>query len=230
VRDQPWAGNAEYLGGLRTQVRINTDLSITSPLLLELASHEAYPGHHTESVCKEARLIRRGHVELGVYLYPTPQALVSEGIAEVALEALLEERVDETAAECLRPLRIPYDADVTAAVRQAEKTLLPIAANIAMLLDDGRTFEEVSAYARRWMIHGDAYVSKVLASLISRRWPPVESCYPEGLALCRTYVAGDAGRFSRLLREQLTTIDLLTPPVGNASKSTHARSGPRPDR
>jgi hypothetical protein len=230
VRDQPWAGHADYLGDLRTHVRISTDLPITSPFLLELASHEAYPGHHTESVCKDDPLIRRGHVELGVYLYPTPQALLSEGIAEVALEALMDEHADEMAVECLRPLGIPYDPDVAAVVRQAEKTLLPITANIAMLLDDGRTFDEVSAYARRWMIHSDTYVSQTLSALVSRRWMPVESCYPEGLTLCRTYVAGDPMRFARLLREQLTTIDLLTPPVGDTSKPTPARSRPSRDR
>jgi hypothetical protein len=227
VRDQPWAGYAEYLGDLHTHVRINTDLPITSPFLLELAGHEAYPGHHTESVCKDAPLVRSGHVELGVYLDPTPQALLSEGIAEVALEALLGQRVDEMAVECLRPLAIPYDADVAAVVRQAEKTLMPISANTAMLLDDGRTFEEVSAYARRWMIHSDTWVSQTLSSLVSRRWPPLESCYPEGLALCRTYIAGDPVRFSRLLHEQLTTSDLITPPVGDASKVDACTSAPK---
>jgi hypothetical protein len=228
VRDQPWAGYAEYLGDLHTHVRINTDLPITSTFLLELVSHEAYPGHHTESVCKDAPLFRNGHVELGVYLYPTPQSLLSEGIAEVALEALLGQRVDEIAVERLRHLGIPYDADVAAVVRQAEKSLMPITANIAMLLDDGRTFEEVSAYARRWMIHSDAWVSDTLSDLISRRWPPLESCYPEGLAICRNYVAGDPMRFARLLHEQLTTIDLLTPPAGDTSTPTPCTSAPKP--
>ena len=230
VRDQPWAGYAEYLGDLRTHVRINTDLPITSPFLLELASHEAYPGHHTESVCKDDPLIRRGHVELGVYLYPTPQALLSEGIAEVALEALLGQHVDEIAVQCLRPLGIPYDTDVAAVLRQAEKTLMPITANIAMLLDDGSTFDEVSAYAHRWMIHSDAWVSETLSALVSRRWPPLESCYPEGLALCRTYIAGDPARFSRLLHEQLPTIDLITPPAGDASNSTPPSQAPSRNR
>jgi hypothetical protein len=230
VRDQPWAGHAEYLGDLHTHVRINTDLAITSTFLFELASHEAYPGHHTESVCKFDPLIRRGHVELGVYLYPTPQALLSEGIAEVALEALLGQHVDEMAVECLGPLGIPYDPDVTAVVRQAEKTLLPVTANIAMLLDDGHTFDEVSAYARRWMIHSDTYVSQTLSALVSRRWMPVESCYPEGLTLCRTYVAGDPMRFARLLHEQLTTIDLLPRTGGRHFEADACTFAPRDGR
>ncbi len=50
VRDKPWAGNADYLGDFRTRVRINQDLPIASMRPLELASHEAYPGHHTEQV------------------------------------------------------------------------------------------------------------------------------------------------------------------------------------
>ncbi len=137
VHDKPWGGNADYLGDFRTRVQINQDLPISSFRLLELASHEAYPGHHTEQACKEAHLIRRGRVELAVYLYPTPQALVAEGIGELALEALLGERADEVAAECLRPLGIPYDSETSAVYRKVDKALLPVRANIAMLLDQG---------------------------------------------------------------------------------------------
>jgi len=209
VRDKPWAGNADYLGDFRTRVRINQDLPISSMRLLELASHEAYPGHHTEQVCKEAHLIRRGRVELAVFLYPTPQALVAEGIGELALEALLGERADEVAAECLQPLGIPYDAETAAVYRQVDRALLPVQANLAMLLDEGRSHDEARAYARRWLLEDDKYVGKVLSSLTTRRWAPVESCYPEGLGLCRRFTDGDPARFRRLLQEQLTTVDLL---------------------
>ncbi len=216
VRGQPWAGNAEYLGDLRTHVRINQDLPITSTFLLELVSHEAYPGHHTESVWKEAQLIRRGRVELGVYLYPTPQALLSEGIAELGLDALLGERADEIAAACLVPLGIAYDAKIAAVYRQVQKALLPVHANLAMLLDDGRTREEIWAYARRWMLQDDEYLAKTLAGLAARRWLPAESCYPEGLTLCKGFTRRDPERFRILLAEQLTVTDLL-PPRDNAS-------------
>jgi hypothetical protein len=78
VSGKPWAGNADYLGQGETLIKINTDLPISSPRLLELVCHEAYPGHHAEAVCKDASLIQAsGREELSVYVYPTPQALIS---------------------------------------------------------------------------------------------------------------------------------------------------------
>jgi hypothetical protein len=53
--------------------------------------HETYPGHHAERCSKEERLVRgRGLLEETLVLVPTPQSLVSEGIAELAPQLLLE--------------------------------------------------------------------------------------------------------------------------------------------
>jgi hypothetical protein len=209
TRDQPWGGYAEYLGHARTRVQINQDLPIAAVRLLELASHEAYPGHHTEHACKHARLIGRGRLELAVYLYPTPQALLAEGIAMLALDVVCGEDADELAAECLCPLGIPYDIEIAATYRHLRAALLPVRSNIAMLLDEGQSQSEARAYARRWLLEDDAYVDKVVTSFFSRGWRPYESCYPEGLTLCRRFVKDDPARFRRLLEEQLTTADLL---------------------
>lgn len=67
-------------------------------------------------------------------------------------------------------------------------------------------------------LEDDAYVGKVLESLTSRRWRPTESCYPEGLTLCRRFIDGDRMRFGRLLQEQLTTTDLAST-ASDASRS-----------
>ena len=209
ARDEPWGGYADYLGNARSHVRINQDLPISSVRLLELAGHEAYPGHHTEHACKHARLIGRGRLELAVYLYPTPQALVAEGLAMVALDAVGGEEADALAAECLRPLGIPYDIEIAALYRHLYTALLPLRSNLAMLLDEGQSQTEARAYARRWLLEDDAYVDKIVTSFSSRGWRPYESCYPEGLAICRRFVDGDRTRFRRLLEEQLTTVDLL---------------------
>ena len=209
VRDRPWWGNADYLGDLRTRIGINADRRTPSFRLLELVAHEGYPGHHTEHVSKDAGLIGPlGRVELGVFLYPTPQALVAEGIAELGLEVLLGADADAVGARCLRPLGIAYDVDTAAVYRRAEELLLPIRANIAMLLDERRSPDQMRCYARRWMLEDDEFVDGFVESLISDSWPPYESCYAESLPLCRRFVAGDPHRFGRLLREQLTPGDL----------------------
>jgi hypothetical protein len=209
ARDQPWGGYAEYLGNARSRVQINQDLPISSVRLLELASHEAYPGHHTEHACKHAKLVGHGHLELAVFLYPTPQALIAEGLAMVALDVVCGEDADELAAACLRPLGIPYDVEIAALYRRVHTALLPVRSNIAMLLDEGHSQSEAWSYARRWLLEDDAYVDKVTASLCARGWRPYESCYPEGLALCQRFVNGEPTRFRRLVEEQLTTADLL---------------------
>jgi hypothetical protein len=46
-------------------------------------------------------------------------------------------------------------------------------------------------------------------SVIERSaWRPYESCYPEGLALCRAFAERSRDGFRRLLTEQVTTSDL----------------------
>ncbi len=146
VSDKSWAGNAEYLGRRQTRIAINTDLPIGSHRLLELVCHEAYPGHHSEHACKDAL----GHGELSVFVYPTPQALLAEGIAECAVEALLGRDADQVAADCLRPAGIAYDAVTAPAVRQAETLLLPVRSNVALMLDEGATSAEAHDYAKTW--------------------------------------------------------------------------------
>jgi hypothetical protein len=211
VSGKPWAGNADCLGRLRTRIAINTDLPIASLRLLELVSHEAYPGHHAEHACKDAELIAgRGRLELAAYVYPTPQSLLSEGIACLALDALLGDEAEEIAARCLQPLGIPHDVEVAAAVREAQRSLLGGTSNIAIMLDEERmTTEQARAYARRWMLEANDQVDRSVKSLEDRVWRPYESCYPAGLEVCRSFTAGDPTPYRRLLHEQLTPARLL---------------------
>lgn len=210
VTGKPWGGHCEYLGDLRTRISINTDFPIASLRLLELVTHEIYPGHHTEHVCKDALLRDRGRLELAVYLYPTPQALVSEGLAQMAHEALLGDEAEEIGAAILHPLGIPYDADTAAVVRECRNATLPLWANIPLLVDEGELPEEEAlGYARRWSLEPDDWVEQGVKSLLTTAWRPYASCYPRGVAVCRRFVGGDPGQFKRLLSEQLTTEDLL---------------------
>lgn len=205
ARGQPWAGYAQYRGGLRSLIQINDELPIAAWRMVELVAHEAYPGHHTEHVCKDVALVR-GHnrTELSVWVYPTPQALMAEGIAMLAPEILLGEEIEEVGARCLRPLGIAYDTAGSAAVRQAKELLVAVRSNLALMVDEGMDRAQMRAYARRWLLEDERYVDRVIESLREGHWPPIESCYPEGLRACRRSVGGDADRFGQLLRQQLT--------------------------
>src|SRR5215470_10078096 len=85
VHEVPWLGFCEYRGELRSQISINIDLPLSALELLVLTIHETYAGHHAESCSKEQALVReRGLLEETIALVPTPQSVVSEGIASLA--------------------------------------------------------------------------------------------------------------------------------------------------
>src|SRR5439155_4200758 len=91
VRGQPWLAFNEYLGNLRGRVRVNVDLPKSAMELVHTAIHETYPGHQAERVAKEHLLVRgRGLLEETLVLVPTPQSLITEGIAELAPAMLLD--------------------------------------------------------------------------------------------------------------------------------------------
>lgn len=210
--DKPWSGFNYYLGGLRSRVAINTDLPVLSTSLGHLVAHEAYPGHHTEHTRKEAGLVRRhGHLEETIFLVGTPQCLLAEGLADLGIEVLLGPDHEPLLEAHLRPLGIPYDTDIIAAVRQAGETLGAVRGNAAWLLhQDGRPPAEVVSYLERWSLLPRTRAEKAVEFLTDPTWRAYISCYIEGLRLCRGFVAGDPQRFERLLTEQLVPSDLVS--------------------
>ena len=81
----------------------NIDLPTGAADLIHLAAHEVYPGHHTEHALKEQLLLRdRGLIEEGIQLVPTPQAVLSEGIAEAGEEIVLDDAAREEAYAIVR--------------------------------------------------------------------------------------------------------------------------------
>lgn len=204
---KPWGGFCDYQGGLRTRISISIDLPIPSYRLLELVTHEVYPGHHTDHVFKEP-LIAEGRLELAIALFPTPRSVVAEGIAMLANEILFGADAEHAGAEILRPLGIPYDAQTAAVVRSAHETLAFVGPNLVQLIAEGRVArDDAWAYARRWLIGPDALIERSVA-LLDQPWPAYTICYRTGLALARRFVNGDPQRFGRLLREQLTPEEL----------------------
>jgi hypothetical protein len=204
---KPWGGNCDYLGGGHTRISISTELGIPSYRLLELVTHEVYPGHHTEAVLKEP-LIAEGRLEVAIALFPTPRSVVAEGIACMAHEVVLGDDADRAGAEILRPLGIPYDVETAAVVRSVHETLANVGPNVVQLIGEGgMRRDEAWGYARRWLIGPDELIHKSVA-LLDQPWPHYAICYSKGLVLARRFVGGDPARFERLLREELRPADL----------------------
>jgi hypothetical protein len=173
--------------------------------------HETYPGHHAERCAKEQLLVRdRGLVEETIVLVPTPQSLVSEGIAELAPATLLEGDGGPAIAEVVKDAGIELDLARALAVERAYQPCRWAEVNAALMLhDDGVGEAETQAYLQRWGLMDaklSAHVLRFLREPTSRTYILT---YAAGRELCDAYVGGEPARFRRLLTEQVRVGDLL---------------------
>lgn len=211
VRDQPWSGFNYYLGDLHSRVAINTDLPVLATSIAHLVAHEAYPGHHTEHARKEAGLVRdRGWIEETIFCVGTPQCLLAEGLADLALEVIADGESEQLVAAHLRAQGLHYDPEVASTVRDASESLNAVRANAAWMLHaDGVDVDEVVGYLERWALISNERARKAVEFLTSPVWGSYISCYVEGLPLCRDFVGADPSRFAELLTEQRLPADLV---------------------
>jgi len=210
VTGERWFGYAHYLGGYRTRISVNTDLSFPSAELLGFAGHEGYPGHHTQRAWQESDLVRgEGRADATMDLLWSPDAVIAEGIAESGPELVLDADAHRELAERLRPLGFEYDAEVGARVSQARHELYAVSSNLAILLHErGASREEVWDYAKRWSLQPDDRVDKMLVNAEDRRSRGYSHTYTEGRRLCHAWVGGDPVRHRRLLTARLLPSDL----------------------
>jgi hypothetical protein len=209
VTGERWLGYAEYLGGLRTKISVNVDLPLPAAVLVHLTSHEIYCGHHTHRAWIEAELVRgRGEVERTLDLLWSPEAVISEGIAETGPELVAGDG-QALAAAVLSPLGFEYDAEVGSRVVEARNLLAPVSANVAMLLHDrGASPEDAREYAAAWSLQPDERVDKMIDSQVRNPSPAYAHTYWQGYELVSAYVGGDAGRFRELLTSRVLAADL----------------------
>jgi hypothetical protein len=96
VANRPWDAYSTYQGHLHSVVQINTDFPLTVDRALQLACHEAYPGHHVYNTIEDAELVQReGRKELTVQPTFSPQSFASEAAATIAADVAFppEERL-----------------------------------------------------------------------------------------------------------------------------------------
>jgi hypothetical protein len=211
VHDKPWWASCNYLGGLRSRVALNVDLPISAMELLVLALHETYPGHHVERSTKDVTLVRgRGLLEETLVLTPTPQSLVTEGIAKLAPEVLLDGGGGPALAAIVHDAGIEFDLVHARAVEQAVEPCDWAQVNAALLLHDGGASEaEVHAYLERWALLTPQWADHMLRFFNEPTSRSYVITYAAGRQLCRSYVAREPEGFRRLLGEQVRVSDLL---------------------
>ncbi|QNG17987.1 DUF885 domain-containing protein [Rhodococcus triatomae] len=210
VGDKPWSGFNYYLGDYRSKVAINSDLKQHRANLPRLIAHESYPGHHTEHCRKEAGLVGAGQLEQTLFVVNTPQCLMAEGLADLALESIVGEDWGMWAQEIYADLGLRFDGAKAQELSVASAQLLGVRQDAALMLHDGRrSHDDVAAFLQRWSLSTPERARQSLRFLSSPLWRAYTSTYVEGYRLLGEWLAqvpvGDrrSERFRRLLDEPL---------------------------
>ena len=218
VTDKPWSGFNYYLGNYTSTVAVNADLKQQMSNLPRLVAHESYPGHHTEHCRKEAGLVAgKGQDEQTIFLVNTPQCLMAEGLADLALYAVIGPDWGAWAGEIYADLGLGFDGERAQAVSEAAATLADVRQDAALMLhDEHRDVDDVVEFLKRWLLVDDERARQMLRFLSSPLWRAYTSTYVEGYRLLRGWLEARPSdvslteRFGRLLDEPLIPSTLRT--------------------
>lgn len=216
TRGQRWMANNLFQGHGRSNIEVDIDLFPYVLPLLTLASHEGYPGHHTESVLKEQRLYReRGYLEQAIGLLISPQMVISEGIATLAVSMLFSpEEEAQWVAEHLSPRAgLAVSPEEARWISPAYTLYTPVRSNAALLLHEGRSEQDVLEYLRQYLRVSAREAEQILAYLQRPFRETYIFTYAAGAELMRPWLQGTNRHsvFARFLTEPITPSALLGP-------------------
>jgi hypothetical protein len=211
VTDKPWSGFNYYEGNYRSTVAVNADLKQQMSNLPRLVAHESYPGHHTEHCRKEAGLVELGgQAEQTIFLVNTPQCLMAEGLADLALYAAIGPDWGVWASEIYQDLGLRFDGERAEAISAASAALADVRQDAALMLhDEHRDTDDVVAFLQRWLLTSPERARQSMRFLSSPLWRAYTSTYVEGYRLLRGWLDARpadvslTARFGRLLDEPL---------------------------
>lgn len=221
VTDKPWSGFNYYKGGYQSTVAVNADLKQQMSNLPRLVAHESYPGHHTEHCRKEAGLVEgKGQAEQTIFLVNTPQCLMAEGLADLALYAAVGGGANGAtgngpgwgswAAEIYADLGLRFDGERAETIAEATAALADVRQDAALMLhDEHRDADDVADFLKRWLLVNDERARQSLRFLSSPLWRAYTSTYVEGYRLLRGWLdarpdgVSVTERFATLLDEPL---------------------------
>ena len=212
VRDEPWWAFNYYQGNLRSRVVLNTDIPTSGRDLLRLAGHEVYPGHHTEHALKEQLLLRdQGRIEEGIQLVPTPQAVLSEGIAEAGLDVVLDDAARVEAYAIVRRHGIELaDPELAERIAKAFEGLGTVGVDAALMVhEEGASVAEAEAYLEKWSLVTPDQARQSARFITDPTWRAYVITYTAGRELCNAYIGGDPARLRTLLTEHVRIGDLV---------------------
>jgi hypothetical protein len=217
VQNKPWGGYNWYLGNGRSKVEINMDLPKFLTELPDLVAHESYPGHHTEHVIKEQKLVLENDwQELSIQLLNSPESVLAEGIATSALEVLMDKSEltqwlsEELAHKAGLKLSLA-EVQTEFQIEQARASLDYVTGNAALMLFQDQTSEAtILEYLQHYLLSTTAEAHKRLEFIKHAR--AYVYTYTTGYDLLNSlFEQGDkTAWFQRLLEQPLTPSQLRT--------------------
>jgi hypothetical protein len=216
VEDRPWNAFNRYHGGLRSVVTINADVGHGMSSLPRLATHEVYPGHHTEHCLKETGLVReRNQAEQTIMPVNTPQCLVSEGVGELGMHALLGPGWGAWTQQVLAGLGLTFDGDLAERLQPLLARLRAVRLDALVLLHDRAADpDHVAAYLQHGLLVDEQRAHQMMRFLMDPLWRAYTVTLVEGERLVREWLDARpptesvADRFQLLLHEQFLPADL----------------------
>ena len=196
VTDKPWGGYNWYKGNYNSLIQINTDLDILIDDVIDVGSHESYPGHHVYNMLLEKNLYRdKGWVEISFYPLFSPQSFIAEGSANygVALAFPGEEKV-RFAREVLLPLAGVDTSGIALYFKALELTeqLNYVTNEVTRGLLNGTMNEAQALYwLKNFYLMDDDRAKKSMRFIRRNRSYVIN--YNYGKDLVKAYVEGQAG-------------------------------------
>ena len=203
-----------YNGGFRSRIEYNLDVPLDLTRVLEIMSHEGYPGHHVEAVLKEQELYQnRGYVERSLDLLLAPQAVISDGLAILAPGMIFTADEEQAwLAEYIYPVAgiEPLDIDWEF-VRKISELPMDVQGNAAFLLREGRSDQEVMQYLMRYLLVTEDQAQPMLVYLKSPFNTARIFSYTAGKRLLQPWLTRSDPRtaFTDLLTQQLCPSELI---------------------
>lgn len=215
VNNKAWRAKNRYLGNFKSIIDINIDRPHFWTTLFRLAAHEGYPGHHTEFTLKDLILYQQeGRFEHSIRIIPTPENVITEGMADMALNVLYSyEEATKIGLEELCPN--PLDEDDPLFInKQWENAYLPVElmSNLAYLkYVNGWSDEKIIEYGLKFEFSPEGLIRKNLEYINNPIWAPYSFCYFYGKKLIEDKFGEHPSleNFKRLLTSPLLPSDLI---------------------
>jgi hypothetical protein len=195
VERKPWSAYNWYQGGYYSRIEVNTDPVVSISRVIQLASHEGYPGHHVYNSLLEQQLVRgQGWPEYQVYPLYSPQSLIAEGSADFGVDLTFPERERLDFERELFALSgfDPAELETYDRVMEAAKALGPARIEAARRYLDGRMDTEATvAWLRRYTLASEQSARQRVEFFDQYRSYMVNYSYGEELV--RAYVEAQGG-------------------------------------